>query len=64
MGSPVIADVTGDGRPEVLAASEDGGAQRVGRYAGKAVIADLHAPNNGSSMFFNSPAVADLDEDG
>jgi outer membrane protein assembly factor BamB len=63
MGSPVLGDITGDGRPEVLAASEDGGLNAWG-VTGKTVIADLHAPGNSSSMFFNSPAVADLDGDG
>ena len=71
MGSPVIADVDGDKKAEVVAASQDGGVNAWDE-AGNAVIKDLHAPGpdpekpwkNGSYMFFNSPAVADLDRDG
>jgi hypothetical protein len=71
MGSPVMADVTGDGKAEVIAASEDGGVN-AWNAAGTAVIKDLHAPppagaevwQKESFMFFNSPAIADLDKDG
>jgi hypothetical protein len=71
MGSPVIADVDGDGKSEVIALSQDGG-MNAWDEAGKAVINDLHAPARSgdpvwkttSHMFFNSPAVADLDGDG
>lgn len=63
MGSPVMADVTGDGKAEVIAASEDGGVN-AWTANGTAVIKDLHAPDKSSFMFFNSPAIADLDKDG
>ncbi len=63
MGSPVMADVTGDGKAEVIVASEDGGVN-AWDHKGNAVIRDLHAPNKSSHMFFNSPAIADLDKDG
>jgi hypothetical protein len=71
MGSPVIADVTGDGKPDVVAVSEDGGLNAWDRV-GNAVIRDLHAPPRPgkkdwqyeSYMFFNSPVVTDLDGDG
>ena len=71
MGSPVIADVSGDGKPDVVAVSEDGGLNAWDR-AGNAVIRDLHAPPRPgkkdwqyeSYMFFNSPVVTDLDGDG
>jgi FG-GAP repeat protein len=71
MGSPVIADVSGDGKPDVIAASEDGGVNAWDR-AGTAVIKDLHAPPRPgkeawqyeSYMFFNSPVVSDLDGNG
>jgi hypothetical protein len=63
MGSPVLADVTGDGRAEVIAASQDGGVN-AWDAKGNAVIKDLHSPGMGSYMFFNSPAVGDLDGDG
>jgi outer membrane protein assembly factor BamB len=63
MGSPVMADVTGDGKAEVIAASTDGGVNAWDRK-GNAVIRNLHAPANASAMFFNSPAFSDLDKDG
>lgn len=71
MGSPVMADIDGDRKPEVIAASQDGGVSAWDQ-AGEAVIRDLHAPpapgkeawQHESYMFFNSPAIADLDDDG
>lgn len=71
MGSPVIADVSGDGKPDVVAVSEDGGLNAWDR-SGTPVINDLHAPpapgkkawQYESYMFFNSPVVMDLDGDG
>jgi hypothetical protein len=71
MGSPVMADVSGDGKPEVVAVSEDGGLN-AWNQSGTAIIRDLHAPPRPgkeswqyeSYMFFNSPAVTDLDGNG
>ncbi|MEX2392999.1 MAG: FG-GAP-like repeat-containing protein [Actinomycetota bacterium] len=71
MGSPVMADVDGDGKAEVIATSQDGGVNAWDEK-GSAVIDDLHAPprpgdkphQKESFMFFNSPAVYDADGDG
>jgi outer membrane protein assembly factor BamB len=71
MGSPVIGDVDGDALAEVVAASQDGGVNAWNEW-GDAVIRDLHAPprpgmkewQKESYMFYNSPAIADLDGDG
>jgi hypothetical protein len=71
MGSPVMADIDGDSRAEVIATSQDGGVN-AWNAAGTAIIDDLHAPprpgdkphQKESYMFFNSPAVADADGDG
>lgn len=70
MGSPTIADVDGDGRPEVVATSQVGSISAWDE-AGNTVIDNLHLPENigsppgnGSYMFFNSPAVADTDGNG
>ena len=71
MGSPVLADVSGDAKPDVVAVSEDGGLMAWSR-TGRVLIDDLHAPlgprkppaTGDSYMFFNSPAVGDLDGDG
>jgi hypothetical protein len=68
MGSPVIADVTGDGRPEVLANSQDGGLNVLDRW-GDWVVQDMHMLQEDgtgyeSYMLWNAPAVGDLDGDG
>jgi hypothetical protein len=70
MGSPVFADVSGDGIADVVAASEDG-AVMAWDGDGNVLINDYHPGQppgryweGESYMFFNSPAVADLDGDG
>lgn len=68
MGSPVIADFTGDGRAEVLANSQDGGLNVWDRW-GDWLVQDMHmlqADGTGheSYMLWNAPAVGDLDGDG
>jgi hypothetical protein len=67
-GSPVLADVTGDGQPEVLAAGWDPG------ITSRVVVVALElsgrpAPGwptviEGEEVMGSSPLVADLDEDG
>ena len=71
MGSPVMADVDGDGKAELVAASGSGGVNAWDEK-GTVVINDLDAPprpgdeawKTESDRFFNSPAIADLDKDG
>ena len=70
MGSPVIADVDGDSKPEVVATSQVGSISAWDE-AGNVVIDSLYLsenlgtpPGKGSFMFFNSPAVGDTDGNG
>jgi hypothetical protein len=68
MGPPVIADVTGDGKAEVVANSQDGGLNVLDQ-AGNWIVQDLHmlqADGTGyeSYMLWNAPAIGDLDGDG
>jgi hypothetical protein len=66
MGSPVIADITGDGRPEVIAATQNGTVVGWNR-AGSAVKGPLRPDDRDGSrtwIFNNSPAIGDLDGDG
>ena len=68
MGSPVIADLTGDGKAELLANSQDGGLN-VFDAAGNWLVKNMHmvqADGTGyeSYMLWNAPAVGDLDGDG
>jgi outer membrane protein assembly factor BamB len=66
LGSPVIADVDGDGRPDVVAATQEG--LYAWNASGNVIIDDLRPrfPDGSveSYQFNNSPAVADLDGDG
>jgi hypothetical protein len=68
MGPPVIADVTGDGKAEVVANSQDGGLNVLDE-AGNWIVKDMHmvqADGTGyeSYMLWNAPAIGDLDGDG
>ncbi|MCA1839216.1 MAG: VCBS repeat-containing protein [Actinobacteria bacterium] len=58
MGGPVLADVTGDGKPEVVASDAD---FHVKAYS---INADLVMDKGTNYSMVNSPAVGDLDGDG
>lgn len=67
MGSPVLADVSGDAKPDVVSASLDG-ALYAWDGSGNQIFADLHARDEQgraeSYQFANSPAIADVNGDG
>src|SRR5581483_157844 len=61
MGSALIADVNGDGKPDVVANAQDGGLNAWD--ANGSTLINEYKPSH-VFAFDNSPAVADLDGDG